>query len=251
MLIGFLLGCFGAVWAQKSATLVGMTVPLLAVSIPLLDVSLTILRRFLRNQPIFSADRGHIHHRLLERGLAPSRAVLVLYLGCAAAAAFALLLTHPYAGRFYGPIILVVCIVAWVGIRQLRYAEFGIASRLLFGGELQRTLGGQMRLEMLAEKLGEARSEEECWRVLSASIDDFGFSGVELALRGHKWEKSVASELHLEVWSLQVPLSDQDWLRLTRPFDSGVLPMMVSPFLDTVRRAIQSKLQLWEKEPVV
>jgi len=251
MLIGFLLGCFGAVWAQKSATLVGMTVPLLAVSIPLLDVSLTILRRFLRNQPIFSADRGHIHHRLLERGLAPSRAVLVLYLVCAAAAAFALLLTHPYAGRFYGPIILVVCIVAWVGVRQLRYAEFGIASRLLFGGELQRTLGGQMRLEMLAEKLGEARSEEECWRVLSASTDDFGFSGVELELRGHKWEKNVASDLQLEVWSLQVPLSDQDWLRLTRPFDSGVLPMMVSPFLDTVRRAIQSKLQLWEKEAVL
>ena len=251
MLIGFLLGCFGAVWAQKSATLVGMTVPLLAVSIPLLDVSLTILRRFLRNQPIFSADRGHIHHRLLDRGLAPSRAVLVLYLGCAAAAAFALLLTHPYAGRFYGPIVLVICVVVWVGIRQLRYAEFGIASRLLLGGELQRTLGGQMRLEMLAEKLGEARSEEECWRVLSASIDDFGFSGVELTLRGRKWEKNVASDLQLEVWSLQVPLSDQDWLRLTRPFDSGVLPMMVSPFLDTVRRAIQSKLQSWEKEPVL
>ena len=35
-----------------------MTVPLLAVSIPLLDVSLTILRRFLRNQPIFSRTAG-------------------------------------------------------------------------------------------------------------------------------------------------------------------------------------------------
>jgi UDP-GlcNAc:undecaprenyl-phosphate/decaprenyl-phosphate GlcNAc-1-phosphate transferase len=250
MLIGFLLGCYGAVWSEKSATLVGMAVPLLAVSIPLLDVSLTILRRFLRNQPIFSADRGHIHHRLLDRGLAPSRAVLVLYLVCAAAAAFALLLTLPHAGRYYGPIILVICIVVWVGIRQLRYAEFGIASRLLFGGELQRTLGGQMRLEMLAEKLGEARSEEECWRVLAASIDDFGFSAVELTLRGHSWQKNIASDPGLEVWSLHVPLNDQDWLRLTRPFDSGVLPMMVSPFLDTVRRALQSKLQIWEHEPV-
>jgi UDP-GlcNAc:undecaprenyl-phosphate GlcNAc-1-phosphate transferase len=251
MLIGFLLGCYGAVWAQKSATLVGMTVPLLAVSIPLLDVSLTILRRFLRNQPIFSADRGHIHHRLLERGLAPTRAVLLLYLVCGAAAAFALLLTHPYAGRFYGPIILVICIVVWAGIRQLRYAEFGIASRLLFGGELQRTLGGQMRLEMLADKLGEALSEEDCWRVLAGSINDFGFSGVELSLRGHKWQKSVASSLLSECWSLQVPLSDQDWLRLSRPFDSGVLPMMVAPFLDTVRRAIQNKMQNWDREPVL
>jgi UDP-GlcNAc:undecaprenyl-phosphate/decaprenyl-phosphate GlcNAc-1-phosphate transferase len=251
MLIGFLLGCYGAVWAEKSATLVGMTVPLVAVSIPLLDVSLTILRRFLRNQPIFSADRGHIHHRLLERGLAPSRAVLVLYLVCAAAAAFALLLTHPYAGRFYGPILLVICIVVWVGIRQLRYAEFGIASRLLFGGELQRTLGGQIRLEMLADKLGETHSEEECWRVLAASIDDFGFSAVELSLRGHKWHKDAGGAPLSECWSLQVPLSDQDWLRLTRPFDCGVLPMMVAPFLDTVRRAIQSKMQDWDCEPVL
>ncbi len=250
MLIGFLLGCYGAVWAQKSATLVGMIVPLLAVSIPLLDVSLTILRRFLRNQPIFSADRGHIHHRLLERGLAPSRAVLVLYLVCATAAAFALLLTHPFSGRFYGPIILVICFVVWYGIRQLRYAEFGIASRLLFGGELQRTLGGQIRLEMLAEKLGEAQSEEECWRVLAASIDDFGFSGVELSLRGHKWTRNVGSSPG-ESWSLEVLLSDQDWLRLTRPFDCGVLPMMVAPYLDAVRRAIQSKLQNWDRTAVL
>jgi UDP-GlcNAc:undecaprenyl-phosphate GlcNAc-1-phosphate transferase len=251
MLIGFLLGCFGVVWAQKSATLVGMTVPLLAVSIPLLDVSLTILRRFLRNQPIFSADRGHIHHRLLDRGLAPSRAVLVLYLVCAAAAAFALLLTQPYAGLLYGPIVLVICIVGWVGIRQLRYAEFGLASRLLFGGELQRTLGGRIRLEVLAEKLGEAQSEEDCWRVLAASIDDFGFSGAELSLRGHTWQKGLASSTDSECWSLHVPLSDQDWLRLTRPFDSGVLPMMVTPFLDTVRRALQGKLQNWASEAVL
>jgi UDP-GlcNAc:undecaprenyl-phosphate GlcNAc-1-phosphate transferase len=250
MLIGFFLGCFGVVWAQKSATLVGLTVPLLAVSIPLLDVSLTILRRFLRNQPIFSADRGHIHHRLLDRGLAPSRAVLLLYLVCAGAAAFALLLTHPYAGLYYGPILLVVCVAAWWGIRQLRYAEFGLASRLLFGGELQRTLGGRIRLEMLAEKLGEAQSEEECWRVLAASIDDFGFSGVELSLRGHKWQKSSIEVTRSECWSLQVPISDQDWLRLVRPFDSGVLPMMVTPFLDTVRRALQSKLQNWDSEAV-
>jgi UDP-GlcNAc:undecaprenyl-phosphate/decaprenyl-phosphate GlcNAc-1-phosphate transferase len=251
MLIGFFLGCFGVVWAQKSATLVGMTVPLLAVAIPLLDVSLTILRRFLRNQPIFSADRGHIHHRLLDRGLAPSRAVLVLYLVCAAAAAFALLLTHPYAGFYYGPIVLVICIVALIGIRQLRYAEFGLASRLLFGGELQRTLGGQIRLEMLAEKLGGAQSEEDCWRVLAASIDDFGFAAVELSLRGHRWQKSIPGSLDSECWSLQVPISDQDWLRLKRPFATGVLPMMVTPFLDTVRRALQSKLQHWDSEAVL
>src|SRR5947208_10567281 len=66
--IGFLLGCFAAVWSQKSATLLGMTAPVMALSVPLLDTGIAVVRRFLRRQPIFSADRNHLHHRLLDRG---------------------------------------------------------------------------------------------------------------------------------------------------------------------------------------
>ena len=62
MTVGFLLGCFGVVWSQKSATVLGMTAPLIALAIPLLDTALAIARRFLRRQPVFGADRGHIHH---------------------------------------------------------------------------------------------------------------------------------------------------------------------------------------------
>src|SRR5204862_2119251 len=47
LVIGFLLGCYGMIWTQKSATLLSITVPLLAISVPLLDVSLSIVRRFL------------------------------------------------------------------------------------------------------------------------------------------------------------------------------------------------------------
>src|SRR5947208_12565007 len=67
LLVGFLLGCYGVLWTQKSATLLGMAAPLMALSIPLLDTALAIVRRFLRHQPIFGADRGHIHHKLLAR----------------------------------------------------------------------------------------------------------------------------------------------------------------------------------------
>src|SRR5688500_4440913 len=56
LLIGFLLGCFGVIWAEKSVTLLGLTAPLIALSLPLLDVLLCIARRWLRNQPIFAAD---------------------------------------------------------------------------------------------------------------------------------------------------------------------------------------------------
>lgn len=250
MLIGFLLGCFGAIWTQKADALVSITVPLLALSIPLLDVSLAILRRFLRNQPIFSADRGHIHHRLIDRGLTPRRAVLVLYLVCAMAAAFALLLTMPHAGRYVGFMMVAVCGVVWLGIRQLRYAEFGLASRLLFGGELQRTLGGQMRLERFAEELGQASDEDECWRLVAAGARDFGFDSIRLSLHGFMREQTSAHLISKECWSLRVPFGEEDYFELTRRFESGILPMMVAPFLDTLRRALEDRLEEWQEQPV-
>ena len=49
--LGFLLGCYGIVWSEKSTTLLSMTAPLLALSVPLLDAGIAIARRFLRNQP--------------------------------------------------------------------------------------------------------------------------------------------------------------------------------------------------------
>ena len=179
-----------------------------ASSIPLLDVTLAIMRRFTRNQPIFSADRGHIHHRLIDRGLTPRRAVLVLYLVCAMAAGFALLLTTPHAGRYFGVVMLAVCGVVWLGIRQLRYAEFGLASRLPFGGELQRTLGGQLRLERLAEDLLPSQRRSSIW--LEAGVE--GGQGFRLRLDapGCRWagRRPVSrrrTDSANECWSFRVP----------------------------------------------
>src|ERR1039457_2427751 len=47
LLIGFLLGAYGVLWSQESATLLGMTAPLLALAIPLLDAGISVIRRFL------------------------------------------------------------------------------------------------------------------------------------------------------------------------------------------------------------
>ena len=56
--IGFLLGCYGVLWSQKSATMLGMTAPLMALAVPLLDTALSMARRFLRGRPICEADLG-------------------------------------------------------------------------------------------------------------------------------------------------------------------------------------------------
>src|SRR5450755_1106387 len=79
LLLGFLLGCYGILWSRTCATNLDMGAPLMALAVPLLDTTLSIARRYLRRQPIFKADRSHIHHRLLARGLSHRQTVLVLY----------------------------------------------------------------------------------------------------------------------------------------------------------------------------
>jgi UDP-GlcNAc:undecaprenyl-phosphate GlcNAc-1-phosphate transferase len=242
LLLGFLLGCFGLVWSQNSPTLLGLTVPLLALSVPLLDVSLAVARRFLRNQPIFSADRGHIHHRLLDRGFSARSAVLVLYLLAGLAAAFALLITLPYGGRYRGIVILAFCAVAWVCVRQLRYAEFEVAGQILFGGKLLRNVGGQLRLGRFTQDLKRVRSEDDCFRALETAARDFGFSAVKLSLRGRVWNQVLVETDSHQCWSLIVPLNPSDSVTLWRPFQSDVLPMMVAAFVDAVRQDLRTKL---------
>ena len=92
--IGFLLGCYGIVWAGHRVTVEGLAIPLLALCVPLSDLGLAIIRRRLKRQPIFSADRGHIHHRLLDRGLSVRRAALILYAVGIAGGVFGLLLGY-------------------------------------------------------------------------------------------------------------------------------------------------------------
>ncbi len=114
LFIGFLLGCYSVLWSQKSATILGMTAPLIALSIPLLDTGLAIVRRFLRRQPIFGADHGHIHHKLLARGLTPRRVVILLYIVCGFCATLSLLQSFAHE-RFGGAIIVLFCAGAWIG----------------------------------------------------------------------------------------------------------------------------------------
>jgi UDP-GlcNAc:undecaprenyl-phosphate GlcNAc-1-phosphate transferase len=80
MFLGYALGGAALLTGrQKESTLISLLVPLLALGVPMADTIFTMIRRFLARRPLFSADRGHIHHRLLDHGLTHRRAVLFLY----------------------------------------------------------------------------------------------------------------------------------------------------------------------------
>jgi UDP-GlcNAc:undecaprenyl-phosphate GlcNAc-1-phosphate transferase len=81
LVVGYLLAVTSITSLQKGATALAVAVPLLIFALPIGETVLSIARRAggrgLRH--VFSADRQHIHHRLLDRGFSQKRAALLLY----------------------------------------------------------------------------------------------------------------------------------------------------------------------------
>ncbi|MEU7722669.1 MraY family glycosyltransferase [Streptomyces tibetensis] len=64
---------------QTVPVYIPLLLPLTIIAVPAADLILAIVRRTWRGQSPFAADRGHLHHRLLEIGHSHSRAVLIMY----------------------------------------------------------------------------------------------------------------------------------------------------------------------------
>lgn len=241
LLIGFLLGCFGALWSEKSATMLGMTAPLMALSIPLLDISLSVARRFLRHQPIFGADRRHIHHRLLDLGLNARRAVVLIYGACGVAATFSLLQNLTY-NQFGGLIIVLFCGAAWIGIQNLGYTEFGVARQLLSNRTLRCIIDSQTRLREFERTLAEAGTLERCWETLVAGSREFGFESVRLNAGGRVLETEITPATANTWWQLRIALPGSHYVDFRHSMQSEPNPLTVESFVSVVAGALKTKL---------
>ena len=237
--VGFLLGCFGIMWSAKAATLLGMTAPLIALAIPLLDTALAISRRFLRRQPIFGADRGHIHHRLLARGFTPRRVAYMLYAGAGFAAALAILLSSAYAG---GIPLLFFCAVVGLVVHYLGYEEFDAARQVLFGGLVRRVLSGNLSIHHLELAIRSAVTLDECWDALLQASREFGVSRATLQVPGRQFA-AVIIEANLEdCWSLSIPINGSGYLYWSIPFHSQSSGS-IAPLALAVRTVLGAKLE--------
>ncbi len=79
LFVGFTLSVL-ALEGYRQLSLLPFVVPVLALAVPILDTSLSIVRRLRLGAPVFSADRHHLHHRLLETRGSARGAVLQFYL---------------------------------------------------------------------------------------------------------------------------------------------------------------------------
>lgn len=122
LFLGFILSVTSILGTIKGATVLAVIIPLFALAIPILDTTFAIVRRFLAGKPIMGADKGHLHHRLLSRGLSQKKTVVYLYAISALIGASSLLLQKSdfITGIF---VILGNVLLVLIGVKKLRILE--------------------------------------------------------------------------------------------------------------------------------
>ncbi|MFE1796871.1 MULTISPECIES: MraY family glycosyltransferase [unclassified Streptomyces] len=106
---------------QTVPVYIPLLLPLTIIAVPAADLVLAIVRRTWRGQSPFAADRGHLHHRLLEIGHSHSRAVLIMYFW-SALIAFGALAYSVNSGAMW--IVLGIMALSAVGLLLLLLPRF-------------------------------------------------------------------------------------------------------------------------------
>ncbi|MGW1215670.1 MraY family glycosyltransferase [Streptomyces sp. NPDC002499] len=106
---------------QMVPVYIPLLMPLTIIAVPTADLVLAIVRRTWKGQSPFAADRGHLHHRLLEIGHSHSRAVLIMYFWSALIAFGALAYSVNSASMW---IVLGIVFLSAIGLALLLLPRF-------------------------------------------------------------------------------------------------------------------------------
>ena len=79
LFLGYMLAVLSILGVMKITTFVTIAVMIFVLGIPVLDTAFAITRRIINKKPIMMADRGHVHHRLLDIGFSQKETVIILY----------------------------------------------------------------------------------------------------------------------------------------------------------------------------
>ncbi|MFA3840765.1 MraY family glycosyltransferase [Streptomyces aureus] len=98
-----------------------LLMPLTIIAVPFADLVLAIVRRTWKGQSPFAADRGHLHHRLLEIGHSHSRAVLIMYFW-SALLSFGAVAYSVHSSSMW--IVMAIVVLSFVGLVLLLLPRF-------------------------------------------------------------------------------------------------------------------------------
>jgi UDP-GlcNAc:undecaprenyl-phosphate GlcNAc-1-phosphate transferase len=229
LFIGFMLSALALRGTQKAPTVVAIAIPVVSFGLPILETTLSVIRRFISGRPVFTADREHIHHKLLQLGMSHRQVVVVLYGVSGVFALLSLFLLWP-TGSTLGLVLAVLGTGIWVGVQHLGYLEFGELRRVALRTMEQRQIFvNNLAIRRATAELKVTNDYDQLCRILVAAFGSNDFDAFELRpsqlplhepeIRGFKivhgrngdgyfhWRKSGS---HLDeirnAWSLNIDL---------------------------------------------
>ncbi|MGZ4788588.1 MAG: MraY family glycosyltransferase [Terriglobales bacterium] len=235
LFLGFMLSAVSLTGAEKGTTVVAVAIPIVAFGLPLLDTVLSVVRRYLSGQPLFVADREHIHHKLLKRGFTHKQAVVLLYGVSACMGLVSLLMLYP-SGKSVGIVLTVVGIGIAFGVQHLGYHEFAELGRAAKRTvEQKQIIVNNLAIRRATEELSDADDLVKICAVLKSAFQDNEFDAFNVAVRPvgardgrmpsffarsfdgmyrYDWQKSGVEARSSATWQLSLslhgPLSGQE-----------------------------------------
>lgn len=212
LFIGFILSAVALEGAQKAPTIIAVAIPVVSFGLPILETALSVMRRFIAGRPVFTADREHIHHKLLQLGFSQRQAVITLYAVSALFALLSLFLLWP-TGSTLGLVLAVLGLGIWLGVQRLNYLEFGELRRLAHRTMEQRQVFvNNLSIRRACEEFKSSQGYQQFARILVAAFGSNDFDALELRLRD-------LGQLprHLHGMQFTLPLGDETRFTWRKP----------------------------------
>lgn len=80
MFLGYILAILSIQGVMKMQSMLAFLTPVAVFGLPLIDTAFAFIRRILQGRSPFSADRGHLHHRLIDMGFSQRQTVCIMYI---------------------------------------------------------------------------------------------------------------------------------------------------------------------------
>lgn len=110
--MGFSLAVLSILGDVKVAAAFSFLVPVIILAIPIFDTLFAIVRRVACGQNPFKADRKHLHHRILDRGLSQTQATIMIYIACLVLGGVAIFSTQVDPGEL--PILFLIVVFVFL-----------------------------------------------------------------------------------------------------------------------------------------
>jgi len=249
--IGFMIGAIAIESSNKTTAGFMLVFPLALLSVPIFDTSMAILRRRLTGRGIGEADRGHIHHKLQDRGLSKLQTLLAI-VGICSMMAMACLIAITVKQDLVAVVMCVGVIAIIVAGRIFGFHEMMLVFRHF---EIFHATMSDARRDLTVRRMvvhlehAESVSLDSLWEIVLCRVEDAG--GVTLEIQctttgddnevlRRDWTSPEQSDRQSAIWRLGYTISRSDGLNTAFLVSGNQLSRKKGQSLDQIMQVFEA-----------